>query len=95
MMSNDLWTPARREYLRGLCAAADYDYSAWNQPRSTFAYLRHMMNRYYDPQWLSCPSIEDPYSLRAIFEEINRDYRYYGRVQRQPLIGPNYRLGRE
>jgi hypothetical protein len=92
-MRNDLWTSASREYLRGLCAAADYNYLAWRLPRSTFGYLRHMMNRYYDPMWVSRPDVDDPYSLQVIFDEINRDYRYYGIVQRQPLMGLNYNLG--
>jgi predicted glycosyltransferase len=51
------------------------------------------MNRYYDPMWVSRPDVDDPYSLQVIFDEINRDYRYYGIVQRQPLMGLNYNLG--
>jgi hypothetical protein len=80
-MDRYVWDEYNRQYLAGLCQHSDQDFNQ-GSGRATFGELAERMNRYYfserDREYR-----EGPWSGKAIFDEINRDRRFYGRPRRQ------------
>jgi len=80
-MDRYVWDEYNRQHLAELCQHSDQDFDR-GSGRSTFGELAIRMNRYYFPH-RDREGLQGPYYRNEIFDEINRDRRFYGRPRRQ------------
>jgi hypothetical protein len=85
-MDDDMWNNARREYLRSLCKDADRSLREWKLPRHTYLRLSDMMNDHF---YAGQPR---RYHYMHVWDQINRDWNYYGRKGALIEMGPLERL---